>query len=272
MQQLIDVLLGRDGAVGLDRAALWLATIEHPGLEFSPYLELLDSHAAELGARLHSCNDGVEFVAVANDYLFEELGFAGNAGHYYDPDNSCLNQVLVSRTGIPITLSLVYMEIARRLGRPVFGIGLPGHFIVKYDDGVFSAFIDPFHKGAFLSQTECFDLASEALGRDVTPDPRILGPMSQRHILMRMCYNMRGVYFQRREYPKALQVLDILLAADPRSADDHRHRGLLHLQMKNMRAAKDDLEAYLRLSPAAEDYGPISRQVIAINQFLAGLN
>src|SRR5579871_5756496 len=141
MQSLQDLLTGQSDTLDVDRAALELARIEYPTLEVHPFLEILDSYAVELSERLPA-DTGSAYVAAANQYLFSELGFTGNAKNYYDPRNSCLNEVLTARTGIPITLSLIYMEIARRLAKPVYGVGLPGHFVVQYDDGEFSSFID----------------------------------------------------------------------------------------------------------------------------------
>src|SRR5258708_29376456 len=156
VRELSDFLAGRGTNLQLDRAALLLATIEFPGLEIDPFLQILDSYAAELAARLR---EGADFVPMTNQYLFKELGFSGNEADYYNPANSCLNEVLASKTGIPITLSVVYLETARRLSRPVFGIGLPGHFVVQYDDGLYSTYIDPFHGGALLDAAQCHEMA-----------------------------------------------------------------------------------------------------------------
>src|SRR5690348_14920894 len=114
-----------------------MASIERPDLDVTFYVEVLDRLASELSTRLPSPCEGLEFIQIANAYLFEEHELRGNDTEYYDPRNSCLNEVLDRKQGIPITLSVVYMEVARRLGRPVFGIGLPGHFVVEYDDGAF---------------------------------------------------------------------------------------------------------------------------------------
>src|SRR5579871_1514919 len=131
MQSLQDLLTGQSDTLDVDRAALELARIEYPTLEVHPFLEILDSYAVELSERL-AADTGSAYVAAANQYLFNELGFTGNSKNYYDPRNSCLNDVLTLRTGIPIALAVVYLEIARRLARPVYGIALPGHFLVQY--------------------------------------------------------------------------------------------------------------------------------------------
>ena len=161
MQPLLDLLTGYSEEPGLDRAALEVARIEYPSLDPEPFVGTLDSYARELSARLAGRTGGSGYVEAANQYLFEELGFRGNAGNYYDPRNSCLNEVLTARTGIPITLAVVYLEIGRRLAQPVYGIGLPGHFLVEYRGADFEAFIDVFHGGRLLTTAECFDLARE---------------------------------------------------------------------------------------------------------------
>src|SRR5690242_7416298 len=180
MQELSDLLAGRDPGIELDEAALLLARIEYPGLDIQPFLQILDSYAAELDGR------GGSFVDAANQYLFDELGFTGNSADYYNPANSCLNEVLASKTGIPITLSVVYLEIARRLGKPVYGIGLPGHFIVQYDDGSFATYIDVFHGGRLLDEAGCAELAGSAA------NPNMLARVNKRQILARMINNLRG--------------------------------------------------------------------------------
>src|SRR5579859_4800477 len=199
MQELSGLLAGRNPGIELDEAALLLARIEYPDLVIEPFLQILDSYAAELDGRRGS------FVVAANQYLFDELGFTGNSEDYYNPANSCLNEVLAAKTGIPITLSVVYLEIARRLGKPVFGIGLPGHFVVQYDDGFSSTYIDVFHCGRLLDAADCAELAGSAV------NPAMLARVDNRQILARMINNLRGIYFSREAHRKTLQVLDLLL-------------------------------------------------------------
>ena len=255
----------------LDRAALRVACIEYPGLRMEPFLAQLDHYAGELRARVDASVDGTRFVAEINRLLFRELGFHGCTQDYYDPRNSCLNQVLTARTGIPITLSVVYLEVSRRLGRPVRGIGLPGHFVVRYDDGAFNTFIDPFHGGALLSPEQCFQVAREAGGQDIGADRRWLAPVSDRQILLRMLANLRGAYFMRGAYSKALEVLNLLLEVNP-TAEEYKQRAAALLQLKHMQAACRDLERYLALAPGAPDHDDIEEQVVVLRHYLAGLN
>lgn len=272
MQPLMDLLTGRSDALTLDRAALELARIEYPGLDPEPFIGILDSYAVELSERLGGVLGGSEYVEAANQYLFAELGFTGNEGNYYDPRNSCLNEVLTIRTGIPIALAVVYLEIARRLARPVYGIGLPGHFLVQYRDAEFSAYIDVFHGGRLLTAAACFELARQSAGMPLSDDPRMLAPVGKRQIVTRMLRNLRNVYFHRHAYTKALQTLDLLIAAEPEAAEEYRQRGVIHLQMRNRMAARNDLEAYLRLAPDATERAQIEESLRSLRSYQAGLN
>jgi regulator of sirC expression with transglutaminase-like and TPR domain len=271
MEELLDLLAGR-GDLDLDRAALALARIEHPELRPEPFIALLDSYAGELAKRLDGSAGGIRYVETANQYLFEYLGFKGNSENYYDPRNSCLNDVLSGRTGIPITLSVVYMEIARRLARPVYGIGLPGHFLVQYHDRDFSTYIDVFHEGRFLTAAECFALARDVTGAPIPEDARLLETAGKRQIVTRMLNNLRGVYLYRQAWGKALRTLNLLLASSRDSPEEYKQRGVVQVRLRNLRAAREDLETYLRLAPEADDRAEIEKHLRSIRNYLAGLN
>ena len=256
----------------LDAAALDIAAIERPGLDPGPSLAALDRIASELATRLGAIADGQKFIRAANEYLFEELGFRGNEADYYDPRNSCLDEVMDRRTGIPITLSVVYIEVARRLRKPVFGIGLPGHFVVQYDDDIYSTFIDPFHGGKLLSTDDCRMLAREITGTDIAGDPKVLAPVSTRYILTRMLNNLRSAYFRSKNYAKAGTVMDLLVEAFPENGDYFKARGVARLHLREFGGAKRDFENYLRFSPEAEDRGEVTKQLEAIHRWLGRLN
>jgi len=261
-------LLEDDPARGrLDRAALDLATIQFPDLAPQPFLDQLNELASRLGDRLRNFNDGRDFVETAQRYLFGELGFHGNQEDFFDPRNSCLNQVLERRTGIPIALSVLYMEIGRRLAMPVFGINLPRHFIVQFDDGNYAAYIDPFHGGRTITPRECFALAGAQ-----APDPALLRRVSQKQIVMRMLQNLHGVYMRQRDSARAIRTLDLLILGAPEVSAGYRSRGLLLLESKRLQAARRDLERYLALEPEAADREQIRKQIQAIHQWLARVN
>ncbi len=270
-------ILNEDDApkVRLDRAALELATIHTPELEAQPFLDQLNELASRLGDRLRNFNDGRDFVEKAQSYLFEELGFHGNDEDFFDPSNSCLNQVMERRTGIPITLSLLYMEIARRLAMPVFGIGLPRHFIVEFNDGNYAAYIDPFHGGRTITVRECFALAGARVA-----DPALLQRVTKKQMVMRMLQNMHGAYLRKQDWAHTVKTLDWLIvglsvgasAGSPDLAAAHKRRGLFLLELKRYQEARRDLEKYLQMEPAAADQEEIRRQLQAIHRWLAKVN
>lgn len=198
MRALRELLTKPRSQVTLDTAALELATIEHPGLDPEPHLRQLDDLAFNIAERAGDLNDGVRFIRITNAYLFDELEFRGNEGDYYNPRNSCLNDVLAQRTGIPITLSLLYMEIARRLAKPVSGIGAPGHFLIRYDDGQVAALIDPFNRGRLVAREQ------------LAVDDNVLVPVSNRLMLIRMLRNLEGCYVRANRFDKALAVTELL--------------------------------------------------------------
>lgn len=254
----------------LDVAALELASIETPDLDPQPFLAILDRLASEMASRLPVGVSGREFVATANRYFFEELGFHGNEMDYNDPRNNCLNYVLDRRTGIPIALSVVYIEVARRLGQPVSGIGLPGHFIVEYNDGNFAAYIDPFHSGRLLTADDCRKLARERTGSDA--DDTALTPVGTRYILVRMLNNLRSAYFRSKQFEKMVAVTDLLLEGFPDNAEYYKARGFARLRLHQYRGSKSDLEMYLKCAPEAEDRPQITQQLGAIHRWLGRLN
>lgn len=249
----------------LDLAALQLAQVEFPELDPAPFLNLLDSHACEL----HSLTDsesGPRFVEIASQYFFETLGFQGNQQEYYHPHNSCLNQVLLNRTGIPISLSLVYMEIARRLQRPVVGIRLPGHFLTRYEDQSYTAWIDCF-RGREVSCEEYRELALETARIDILAIPSALAPVTPWQLILRMLNNLRNVYFQERDWAKARWILDRLIEAQPAAAQERKQRGALRLDAGDQAGALEDFELFLALAPRNdEDRDVIAAQAARLRQ------
>jgi regulator of sirC expression with transglutaminase-like and TPR domain len=247
----------------LDRAALDLATIHFPDLQPEPFLDQLNDLASRLGDRLRNFNDGRDFVETAQRFLFGELGFHGNEEDFFDPLNSCLNQVLERRTGLPITLSVLYMEIARRLQMPVFGIGLPRHFVLQFDDGNYSTYIDPFHGGRAITALDCFTLA----GAEVA-DPALLQRVSKKQIAVRMLQNLHRVYVRTRDFTRAVATLDLMIAAAPDTAAWYQARGALLVELGRWQAARSNFETYLALAPEAQDRAQVVEQL----QWLARLN
>jgi regulator of sirC expression with transglutaminase-like and TPR domain len=262
--------IGGAADIRLDVGALEIALIETPDLDPAPYLAILDRLAAEVASRVPASADGRTFVRITNDYLFGDLGFCSNQIDYNDPHNSCLDYVLDRRIGIPITLSVVYIELARRLRQPVTGVGLPGHFIVQYDDGDFSTYIDPFHSGRLLSVEDCRQLARERTGAD--PDAQALAPVGARYILVRMLNNLRSSYHRAQQFGKMIAVVDMLIEAFPHNAEYYKSRGVARLNQRQFRGAREDLELYLKYAPSAQDRAQITQQLESIHRWLGRLN
>jgi regulator of sirC expression with transglutaminase-like and TPR domain len=269
MLELRELLRDGTSSVPLDVAALQIGSIEEADPDITPSLILLDSYASEFSERVTPATPGDDFVIMLNEYLFEELGFQGNSSDYYDPANSCLQQVLLRRLGIPISLSVVYMEISRRLGRKFHGIGLPGHFIVACDEPDFSAYIDPYHGGTLLTVEECYEMAREATGMPLADDRSMLQPVSPRHIAIRMLNNLRAVYLRRHDPGKAVRVLDLLIEAAPGSAEEYKQRGVCLAQLDRFAEASDDLRSYLRLAPDATDRWQVTAELERLRRLIA---
>ncbi len=272
MQRLLEALRDERSAVPLDVASLELASIEFPGLDIPAAAFRLDNLAEQIGSQLTGNASGLDFVKAANELLFDVLQFRGNEEDYYDPRNSCLNSVLMRRLGIPISLSIVYIEVARRLRRPVYGVGLPGHFIVAYEDRQARYWVDPFNNGRILSFADCCALAKQTAGMDLRANPAVLAPVTKRQILVRMLSNLKAIYLRGEAFEKARQVLDLLINAMPEYAEEYRHRALVHMRQQNHRAAKADLEKYLRLEPNTPEREQVEKQLLLIEKWKAGLN
>jgi regulator of sirC expression with transglutaminase-like and TPR domain len=266
-QSLRDLLAGRPSEIDLDRIALEIARIECPDLDAAAALRELDRLAFAIADRAHDLSDGKHFVATASAYLFNDAGFRGNHEDYYDPANSCLNQVLERRLGIPITLALVYMEVARRLAKNVTGVGLPRHFVIRYDDPIYSALMDPFDGGRLLTMADCCSLAQV----EEIPLSWLLS-VDKRAVAVRMLNNLRGVYFMRQDSAKALRVLDLLIEAEPANADEHKQRAVVLMQNDRLSEARAAFQRYLELAPKADDREAVEEQIRNIVFWLASSN
>ncbi|NUR55862.1 MAG: tetratricopeptide repeat protein [Acidobacteria bacterium] len=241
----------------LAAAALAIARVEYPTLDPEPYLQRLERMGEAAAGRLHRRNgadaargDQRPAIATLNAYLYEELGFSGNREHYDDPRNSFLNEVLDRRTGIPISLAVIYLEVARRAGLRIEGVNFPGHFLVRIPSttGDEDLIVDPFHSGALLSEVDCRQLLRQHVG-DEAFDPALLATATRPQIVVRMLVNLKRLYVRMRSFPQARFIADLLLAVDPSALSELRDRGLLAYHMEDFGAALRDLEAYLRLMP-----------------------
>jgi regulator of sirC expression with transglutaminase-like and TPR domain len=258
--------------IPLARGALLVAQEEYRELEIDKYLDKLAALAREAEMVVRMGNDTIEKVQLLSHFLFEQKGFGGNRDEYSDPRNSFLNEVLDRRLGIPITLSILYIEIGRRLGLNLFGVGFPTHFLVKAVDERGELIIDPFYDGAILTLEEIRARLTQIYGQPVEVSPAHLKPVGTRQILVRVLRNLKAVYMQKPDSTRALAALDRILLLDPRSLEELMERGALYESLECFKAALDDFQSFLSQAPehtasetAREAILRLARQVDRIN-------
>ena len=239
-------------AIDLAEAALLIACEEYPDLDLDDQRGRLEELGRQARAALDPRAPRRSQALQLARFLGEELGFRGNAENYYDPRNSFFNDVLSRRLGIPISLSVVYIEVGRRAGLPVGGVALPGHFIVRVDDQD-ELLLDPFYGGRPLSLADCQRRLDRIFDRQVALEPGMLMPCDERQILTRMLYNLKGIYVQAEDHWRALGVVELLLRLDPGSLDELRDRALLYAALDCYTLAVRDLERYLAQAGQAPD-------------------
>jgi regulator of sirC expression with transglutaminase-like and TPR domain len=255
---------GDDEAIDLAEAALLIAAEAYPDLDVDAYLlrlQKLADEARPLVAAARSEDEGIERL---NDFLFVLQGFSGNRDRYYDRRNSFLNEVLERRTGIPITLSLVYTEVGRRLGLPVHGVGFPGHFLVRCD-GPQDIIVDAF-SGAVLSRAECEERLRTAMGAGARLEPHHLRAARPKEVLLRMLNNLKFIELREKEFNSALSYSQRILLLEPSNHHELRDRGLLYAQLDCYTAACADLERFLELEPEDPTAGRIRQHLIEIRR------
>jgi regulator of sirC expression with transglutaminase-like and TPR domain len=269
LRAFAELVSAPDTDIDLGLGALLIAQIEHGPIDAAAELERLDDLAARSGAA--AVGDPVHALHRLREFLFEEEGFRGNTDDYYDPRNSCLKDVLDRRIGIPITLSLVMMEIGRRVGLPIVGVGLPGHFVVRADVAAEPVLLDPFDGGAIVTHEGAAALVARALGRSVALTEAHFAPVGRRQILTRMLLNLKSAYARCRGWEKALTICDYLLTLD-RSPVHVRDRGTALVKLGEVQRGLADWERYLSAAPDADDAGRVRAQLRRLRQHLAALN
>ncbi|HVF33880.1 MAG TPA: tetratricopeptide repeat protein [Candidatus Saccharimonadia bacterium] len=253
-----------DEEISLVWASLVIARDEYPDLDFSAYERV----AAQYGDRARELipqENPLQAMRGLNDFMFEELGFEGNQADYYDPRNSYLNEVFDRKLGIPISLAVVQLDIAQRVGLPLKGVSFPGHFLVSLpvDGGLLV--LDPYSKGRSLDAGELKRRAQPHVGNHELRDDQLtslLSPATNRAILTRMLRNLKALYTERDDYERALRCTDRLLLLDSEQPAELRDRGLLYLRIGHLNAGREDLSRYLAENPNASDLDQIRQALI----------
>jgi regulator of sirC expression with transglutaminase-like and TPR domain len=262
-----------DERIDLLRSALTFARIEDPQLDIEHYVRHVDELAARVAEKIQDPDDPPQIIAALNDVLFQEEMFRGNTVDYYSPRNSFLHDVLDRRLGIPITLAVVYMEVARRVSFQLFGVGMPGHFLLKhYDVDGHSILIDAFERGSIVTEDDCRQKLDSIYSGQVALHPEFLLPVTRRQMLTRMLNNLRSIYLSQRDFRRAVQVVDLILVIYPRSPEDMKQRAVLRYNLNDYRGALSDFEEYIKMSPDASDAEEIRQTALSLRRSMAMMN
>ncbi len=252
------VIAAPEAEINLAEAALVLAADEYPELDVEFHLLQIREMARHLEEKLPPEREAHACIQALNDFLFDELDFHGNVAEYYDPRNSYLNDVLDRRTGLPIALCVLVLAIARELDLPILGVGLPGHFVVKWKDATQEVVFDPFHRGQILDRRGIEERVRETVNPLTPFQAGWLSPVGTKYILGRMLHNLKAVFVHQDDSERAWMVTDKLVLLEPTAGDEIRDLGLLSLKIGAYRQAAISLEQYLLSHSDAED-APLMR-------------
>ena len=273
LDQSVTTILAKDeGLIDLASTALLIAEyFTHP-FDKQSYLNRLDKMAATIRPQITSDQSASDIIDALNFYLFGQVNYAGNADDYYNPDNSFLNRVMDGRKGIPLTLSIIYLEIGWRLRLPLWGIGLPGHFIVGYGAEADPIYIDVFHRGQRLTEDDCFALSNNPVRRREIFKRQFLRPVSKKAMLYRLLLNLKHIYLDQQNWPAALKTINLMMILRPQEIGNLRDRGLIYHRLDRLNAAITDLQRYIFLVPNSPDIDAVREHLGKIETTLLRLN
>jgi regulator of sirC expression with transglutaminase-like and TPR domain len=259
----------------LAEASLMLAQDVYPDVDIPGYVGQLDRIAETIKKRIAGDAFAEQKVRALNYYLFSEMRFSGNIDEYYDPRNSYLNEVIERRTGIPITLSILYLEVGKRLGLNLKGVSFPGHFLVKLSVKRGQLVLDPFTGGEAQSEADLRQRLAQVLPSEKAEQAQLdqyLEPATPRQIIARVLRNLKNIYMQSGKFEQALAVMHRMLLVIPESAEELRDRGLVYQKLECFRPALSDLQNYLRRRPEAPDAAEIHGKIVELKESAARIN
>jgi len=261
-EQFLRIARLPDERIDLAEAALWVAAEQYEGLDVPGYLARLADFAERARPGVYAADTLEQRIAALNRFLYDEQSFRGNRSDYYDARNSFLNDVIDRRTGIPITLAVIYLSVAARLDLPVHGVGFPGHFLLKCaapDEIV----IDPF-EGKLVTREQCEARWRATLGEDTPFDARALEPAPARQTLARLIGNLKQIFLAEQDWPRALACVERILVLAPDAPLELRDRGLLYARLECWSAATADLQRFLSLAPNDPTAAGVRQQLVEL--------
>ena len=280
LELFAEMLRREDARIDLVRACLMIAEDAYPGLDVDRYLGEIERMAVRLRALMPQNQNAEERVVSLNQFLYEDLGYLGNTDNYYDPRNSYLNEVIERKTGSPITLSILYMELGRRIGLPMEGVSFPGHFLVRLKLRGGMLVLDPFSGGAPQSEDELRSRVKRVIPDGVADDlpaaelplDQFLEPATKRQILSRVLRNLKGIYRETDKPERLLEVLNRMLLVTPDASAELRERGYVYQRLECYRAAFKDLTDYAEREPDAPDLDEVRPRLMELSALCSRLN
>jgi regulator of sirC expression with transglutaminase-like and TPR domain len=261
-----------ESAFDLARTALLVAAESDPNVDVDGTLHTIDRWAQDLQSRLSPDMNNLQKLARLRSFLFDDLGFRGDRKDYYNPSNSLLHQVMVRRRGIPLTLSILFMELGWRVGMPFEGVGFPGRFLVRLTGEPDDLILDPFQRGMSVHEEDCRRILLEVSGGKLSFHGDLLVSVTKRDMIARLLLNLKGAYLRKNEDEHALAAVDRLLVIHPEDADEIRDRGLLLFRLQRFGLAIDALTSYLEARPDASDKETIEEHIETLKGLLAKMN
>ena len=224
--------------------------LEYPDLNMDEYINRINRIGMSLKESINDVKNPTYLISMLNEHLFENLGFQGDDEDYYNPKNNFLNEVIDKKSGLPITISILYVEIAKFVGLDLKIVGFPGHVLVKYNEEMI---LDPFNDGDLLGVDDLQEILDTNFGGQLDFEPEFLDEITPEQVLVRMARNLKNSYVQSFVYDKALRCVDMVLAIEPESPEDIRDKGILEERILHSDIALEYLNKYLEINPNAED-------------------
>jgi regulator of sirC expression with transglutaminase-like and TPR domain len=249
--RFLETIDSPDEEIDLAEACLWISAEANEGLTPEPYCEKLDGLAESVRAEIEPTTSVADRTALLNEHLFLEHGYRGNENEYYDPQNSYLDCVIDRKTGIPISLAILWMSVAQRVGIPAYGVGFPGHFLVGVETDP-AIFVDAF-SAVVLTAQDCEERLRAIAGDEVKFSPAMLAPSTRRQTLARVLRNLKQIHIRSSNFADAVACIDRILALDPDNPNELRDRGVLHRSLECWSFAREDLERFVEIAPTSPD-------------------